>query len=106
MRTTQWELDPAHSELQFKVKHMMVSNVTGYFNEFSIAVETKGEEIEDAQIHFTAETESIYTKNEKRDDHLKSDDFFDSAHHPQIRFESTSFKKIDDSDYLLKGDLT
>ncbi len=106
MRTTKWELDPAHSELQFKVKHMMVSNVTGYFNNFSIAVETKGEEIENAQIHFTAETESIYTKNEKRDSHLKSEDFFDSDNHPQIRFESTSFKKTDDSDYLLKGNLT
>lgn len=106
MNTKKWVLDPAHSELQFKVKHMMVSNVTGYFNRFNIEVETSDEEMENARIQFTADADSIYTKNEQRDEHLKSKDFFDRDHHPQLRFESTSFKKIDESDYALQGNLT
>lgn len=107
MTNTKWTLDPAHSELQFKVKHMMVSNVTGEFKDFQVQVETPGESIEKASIHFTANTDSVSTGNNQRDGHLKSGDFFDAAKFPEMKFVSSSFEKINqDDDYELKGNLT
>lgn len=107
MSTTKWTLDPAHSELLFKVKHMMVTNVTGEFKDFQVEVETPEKGIEDAKIKFNAAIDSVSTGNSQRDGHLKSGDFFDSANFPQLKFVSSSFKKINgDDDYELKGDLT
>ena len=103
---TNWGLDASHSEIQFKVRHMMISNVTGEFQKFDASVTTEGDDFATAKINFTADVDSITTKNEQRDGHLKSEDFFDAANHPQIKFESTELKKVDDENYKLHGNLT
>lgn len=103
---TNWALDASHSEIQFKVRHMMISNVTGEFQKFDASVTTEGDDFATAKINFTADVDSITTKNEQRDGHLKSEDFFDAANHPQIKFESTELKKVDDENYKLHGNLT
>lgn len=106
MATTQWNLDTAHSEVQFKVKHMMISTVTGHFGSFNANVTTEGDDFTTANIEFTADINSVTTNNEQRDGHLKSEDFFDAASYPQLRFVSTRFEKQNEEDYLLHGDLT
>lgn len=103
---TIWNLDPTHSELQFKVRHMMISTVTGYFTQFTSTVQTEGDDFTTAQVNFEASIESISTNNEQRDGHLKSPDFFDSASHPKMSFTSTSMEAKGDNEYVLHGDLT
>ena len=106
MSTTKWALDPTHSELQFKVKHLMISTVTGQFNQFNGTVETNENDFTTAKIDFTAEIDSISTNNEQRDAHLKNVDFFDAPNHPQLTFKSERLEKISDDDYKLHGTLT
>jgi len=106
MTTTKWALDPTHSEINFKVKHMMISNVTGGFNKFDVSAETEGENFDNPKISFTADVNSVDTKNEQRDGHLKSPDFFDMEKFPQIKFEGTEYKKIDNENHQLNGNLT
>lgn len=101
-----WKLDTNHSEVKFKVKHLVVSTVTGNFNTFSATVESNNDKFADAKISFEADVNSIDTKNENRDGHLKSPDFFDAASHPKITFTSKSFKQKKDDEYELVGDLT
>ncbi len=101
-----WIIDQAHSEIKFKVKHLIVSTVTGQFNSFSGTVIADNPDFSDAKITFEADINSIDTKNEQRDGHLKSPDFFDAANHPKLTFESKSIKKKSDGEYLLTGDLT
>ena len=103
---TMWKIDPAHSEINFKVKHLVVSTVTGHFNQFDASIETDVEDFSDAKITFEAEINSISTKNEQRDAHLKSADFFDAQNHPKMTFVSKSVKKISDHELQVKGDLT
>jgi polyisoprenoid-binding protein YceI len=105
MATTKWVLDPAHSELQFKVKHLMITTVTGSFNEFSAALTTDADDFEHSVVTFKAGIDSIDTGNKDRDGHLKSGDFFNAEEFPSISFESTSLKK-EGSDYKLSGNLT
>ncbi|MGV3558089.1 YceI family protein [Larkinella arboricola] len=104
--TKVWTIDPTHSEIQFKVRHLMVSNVTGKFNSFEGQVETAGDDFSNASVSFSADIDSITTGNEQRDGHLKSADFFDAANHPKLTFQSTDVKKISDDEYEIKGDLT
>lgn len=99
-----WVLDAAHSELTFKVKHMMIANVKGEFKSFDITVE--GSDITQARIEVNIDASSIYTKNEQRDEHLKSADFFDSEAFPAIQFKSTGFEKKSEDELVLKGILT
>jgi polyisoprenoid-binding protein YceI len=106
MDTTKWVMDPSHSEVQFKVRHLMISIVTGSFGKFNADVETTDEQIDTAKIIFTAEVDSITTNNEQRDGHLKSADFFEIAKYPTLRFVSTKFEKVSDGDYNLFGELT
>ena len=106
MTTTKWILDSTHSEIQFKVKHLMISSVTGQFNEFKATVETNGEDFTTAKIHFEADIDSISTNNEQRDIHLKNNDFFDAANYPQLIFESKKLEKIAEEAYKLDGTLT
>jgi len=105
MTNTKWNLDASHSEVQFKVRHMMISNVTGHFQKFDAAVETNGDDFTTAKIHFNADVDSISTNSEQRDGHLKSPDFFDAANHPKITFDSTRLEKTGE-DYKLHGNLT
>jgi polyisoprenoid-binding protein YceI len=106
MKTTKWVIDPAHSEIQFKVKHMMITTVTGTFKEFKSEVETDGDDFSTARITFEAATESVFTNAEQRDAHLKSADFFDSENFPVMSFVSSRLEKIDDENWQLRGDLT
>lgn len=103
---TKWNLDPTHSEIGFKVKHMMITNVSGSFGKFDAQVETNDLDFTTAKIEFTADIDSITTSNTDRDNHLKSPDFFDAANYPQLKFVSTKFEKKDDENYVLQGDLT
>jgi polyisoprenoid-binding protein YceI len=106
MSTTKWALDPTHSELQFKIKHLMISTVTGQFNKFSGTVETNGDDFTTAKIKFAAEISSISTNNEQRDAHLQNGDFFDAVNHPQLTFESEKLEKISEEELKLYGTLT
>ncbi|HKJ32383.1 MAG TPA: YceI family protein [Balneolales bacterium] len=103
---TVWKIDPFHSNIEFKVKHLVISTVTGNFKSFDATVETDGDDLEGAEIHFEADADSVFTGVEQRDNHLKSDDFFNAEKFPKITFDSTSFKKTGDDEYELKGDLT
>lgn len=105
MATTNWILDPTHSELQFKVKHLMITTVTGSLNVLTASLTSESDDFEHAQVKFEADTASIDTGNNDRDNHLKSGDFFNADEFPKVSFESTSFTK-DGGDYTLKGDLT
>lgn len=98
---TIWNIDGAHSEINFKVKHMMISTVTGAFEKFEGKVETSNDDFKDAQFSFSADIDSVNTKSEERDNHLKSADFFDAENHPKLTFISKSF---DGAEML--GDLT
>lgn len=100
-KNTNWSLDSAHSEIAFKVKHMMISTVTGHFEDFEATAKTDGDDFKNAEFTFTAKTASINTKNKDRDAHLRSDDFFNSEEFPELKFVSKSF--VGDK---LVGDLT
>lgn len=101
-----WKIDPAHSEIQFKVRHLMVTNVTGYFKKFDLVVETETDDFNTAKkIEFTADIDSIETNNEQRDTHLKSDDFFNAAKFKQLKFVGKDYKANGD-EATLNGDLT
>lgn len=99
-----WALDKAHSEIQFSVKHMMITNVKGEFRKFDM--EVKGEDFLKSKIIVKIDADSISTNNEDRDKHLKSGDFFEVEKFPELTFESKSFKKTDDENYILNGILT
>ncbi len=106
MATTTWALEPSHSEITFKVRHMMISNVTGQFKKFESKVETTDDDLTTADVTFSADIDSISTNNEQRDGHLKSPDFFDAATYTQLVFESTEMEKTGDDTYKLHGNLT
>ena len=103
---TLWKIDPAHSEIQFRVKHLMITTVTGYFRKFDLVVETEDEDFTKAKrLEFTAEASSIDTNSEQRDVHLRSADFFDVEKFGQIRYSGKALERAGD-DYMLTGDLT
>ncbi|RTQ49532.1 polyisoprenoid-binding protein [Hymenobacter gummosus] len=106
MATIKWVLDPTHSEVQFKIKHLVISTVTGSFKTFEGTVETESDSFETAKIHFSADIDSIDTNQAQRDQHLKSADFFHAEQHPKLTFESTSLRKTGEGEYQLEGNLT
>ncbi len=106
MANQTWVLDPTHSELQFKIKHLMISTVSGQFNQFKTTVETDGDDFTKAKVHFEAAVDSISTNNDQRDAHLKNGDFFDAEKYPAVIFESERMEKTGDDEYLLHGTLT
>lgn len=101
-----WKLDPVHSSINFSATHMVVSEVTGSFKKFDGVITSKDDNFTDTQVEFTIDVNSISTDNEKRDEHLKSDDFFNAAKYPHIKFKGKSLKKINGNKYVLNGDLT
>lgn len=103
---TKWAIDPAHSEVTFKVKHLVISTVTGQFKSFKGTIESDSDNFEEASITFEADINSIDTGNEDRDNHLKSEDFFKADEFPKLTFESTRFKSAGDNEYEVTGDLT
>jgi len=105
MANQTWALDPTHSELQFKIKHLMISTVSGQFNEFKATVETNGDDFTKAKVHFVATVDSISTNNEQRDAHLKNGDFFDAEKYPVITFDSERMEKTSEDEYKLYGTL-
>ena len=101
-----WKIDPAHSEIQFKVKHLMITTVTGYFRTFNLEVETETEDFNTAKrIEFSADIDSIDTNNQQRDTHLKSADFFHGEEHGKLRFVGKRYEGSGD-EAKLHGDLT
>lgn len=101
-----WDVDKAHTSLKFTVQHLVISEVEGVFKMFDGSVESKGADFNNATVNFTADVASINTGDEKRDGHLKSDDFFNAEKYPRMTFNSTSFKKIKGNMYVLEGNLT
>ena len=106
MATTKWAIDPTHSEIGFKVKHMMFTNVSGKFGTYDATIVTDDDNFENASMEFSADINSIDTNNADRDNHLKSADFFDADNHPKLTFKASSFTKIDGHNYELTGDLS
>lgn len=102
---TKWVIDPTHSEIQFKVKHLVISTVTGSFKTFEGSVESETEDFDGASVNFSADVASIDTNQAQRDEHLKSADFFHSDVYPKLSFSGVLAKKSEES-YTLKGDLT
>lgn len=101
-----WKIDPAHSEIQFKVKHLMITTVTGYFRKFDCEVTTETDDFNSTRdVRFTADINSIDTNNEQRDTHLKSADFFDAANNQQVIFTGTRYETLG-SEATLQGNLT
>ncbi len=101
-----WKIDPVHSDIKFKVRHLLISTVTGEFKKFDATVESEKGDFTDAKITFEAEVDSIDTGNEMRDNHLRTNDFFDAANHPKITFVSDSFVKKSGDEYEMTGDFT
>jgi polyisoprenoid-binding protein YceI len=101
-----WKIDPAHSEIQFKVKHLMITTVTGYFKSFDLEVETETDDFNTAKrIEFTADIDSIDTNNAQRDTHLKSNDFFNGEQYPLLKFVGNKYESNGD-EATLYGNLT
>jgi polyisoprenoid-binding protein YceI len=103
---TKWLIDPAHTQIQFKVKHLVISTVTGSFDTFEGGMESSSEDYTDANVWFSADTSSVNTNAPDRDTHLKSADFFDAANHPKLTFKSTGIQKKSKDNFALTGDLT
>jgi len=102
-----WGIDPAHSEISFKVKHLMITNVKGIFKEYGASIYTSGEDFMTSEIDFFMDPASIFTGDDKRDDHLRSVDFFDVENYKQITFIGDTYEKVDnDGSYTLYGNLT
>lgn len=102
-----WTIDPAHSDITFKVKHLMISTVKGEFKDFSATMEADAANgFEEAIIQFRAKIDSITTGNTQRDEHLKSADFFDAASYPELSFTSTAFHRLDEDKFQLEGHLS
>jgi polyisoprenoid-binding protein YceI len=105
-QSTAWKFDPAHTQIRFSVTHMVISEVTGDFKKFDGDVKSNGTDFSNALINFTADVNSINTDNEKRDGHLKSDDFFNADKYPQIKFVGKTMQKVGKNKYKLTGDFT
>jgi polyisoprenoid-binding protein YceI len=106
MTNTKWALDPAHSSVDFSVRHMMIAKVKGSFNSFNATIEADPSDLTTANIEFTVDLASIDTRNEDRDNHLRSADFFDVENNPTMTFTATSIVKTDEGEYDVTGDLT
>jgi polyisoprenoid-binding protein YceI len=103
---TKWVLDPMHSEVQFKIKHLVISTVSGFFKNFEGQLETENDDFTDAKIDFSLDINSIDTNQSQRDEHLKSAEFFDAEKYPKLSFKSITFINNGNGEYALVGNLT
>ncbi len=103
---TTYKIDPSHSDITFKVKHLMISTASGTIKQFDVTMESEKHDFSDASVTFEGEVDSITTGQQQRDEHLRSDDFFNAEKFPKITFKSTQLQKISDDEYKLKGNLT
>lgn len=103
---TQWKVDPTHTNVGFEIKHMMVSKVRGDFSDLEGTIEGDPKDLENTKINFRIGINSISTNNEERDNHLRSNDFFEAEKYPNMTFESTTIKKVGANKYELTGNLT
>lgn len=103
---TNWDFDKSHSKIGFSVTHLLITDVEGQFKDFEATIVSPGDDFQNASIEFSADIASIDTDNEKRDGHLKSDDFFNAEKFPKMTFKGKSFTKVDAKNYKLVGDLT
>ena len=101
-----WVVDPTHSEVHFKVKHLVISTVTGTFKVFSGSLETENENFTNAEIEFSLDVNSVDTNQQQRDEHLRSADFFDAEKFKEIHFTGNTYKQVEAGHYELYGDLT
>lgn len=106
MAKSVWAIDPTHSEIGFKVKHMMFTNVSGKFTSYHVSVENEDDVFETAVITFSADVNSVDTNNVDRDNHLRSADFFDAEQFPEIGFKSTAIEKVSEGQFKVTGELT
>ncbi len=106
MAKSTWSIDPTHSEIGFKVKHMMFTNVSGKFNSFEAVIENEDDKFETSKISFNADVNSISTNNTDRDNHLRSADFFDVEKFAKLSFVSTDIVKVDENNFKVSGDFT
>lgn len=100
-----WKHDPEHSEISFQVKHMMISNVRGFLKDYTVEVRAEDESFANAEIFFSGKMNSLSTGNEKRDQHLRSSEFFDVENNPEITFQSNSYEQVADNNYKMEGEL-
>lgn len=105
LTATKWGIDPTHTEVQFKVKHLVIATVTGFFKKFSGSVESESDDFNGASVKFSLDVNSIDTNQTDRDAHLKSPDFFAAEQYPTVDFEGT-LNKVSGNDYKLEGNLT
>lgn len=106
MKTAKWIIDLAHSDIQFKIRHLLIANVTGHFRLFSGTMHAGKDDFTDADFKLTIDVYSVDTNNEQRDEHLKSADFFNADYYPEMQFVSKAFNHIDGDKYDLIGNLT
>jgi polyisoprenoid-binding protein YceI len=103
---TTWTVDKSHSKVGFSVNHLVITDVDGYFKDYDAQITTEGDDFSKTQIDFTIKTNSIFTDNKDRDNHLRSDDFFNAEKYPDMIFKGKSMKKVGDKKYKLIGDFT
>jgi polyisoprenoid-binding protein YceI len=106
MAKSQWKIDPAHSSVDFSIKHMVISRVKGTFHTFDAVIEADPEDLTTARIEFTVDVASVDTRNEDRDNHLRGADFFDAENYPKMMFKATRIVKKSEGEYEVTGDLT
>ena len=102
----EWKLDPVHSSAGFSVRHLVISNVTGRFDDFSGQLNFDGKDLSSGSVKVAIKTASVNTANEGRDDHLRNDDFFNAEEYPEMTFESTAVKNVNGNKFDLEGNLT
>ena len=105
-QTTRWELDPSHSELGFRAKHLLIATTKGKFTDYKVTVLSDKADFTDAKIEVIAKVKSIFTDNNDRDNHLRRADFFDAEKYPELKFVGKSVKKVSGNKYKVTGDLT
>jgi len=106
MAKTTWVLDPTHSELGFKIRHLMITNVSGSFTNFEAKATMEDGDLSTASVTLKAAMDSINTNNHQRDAHLRNADFFETEKYPNLEFQSTRFEKLNNEEYKVYGNLT